>query len=193
MQRAQGCEDWDLYLRIARRFRFLCQPDCLNGYRRVHGSMSVDVEQMMRSYELMMSKLGPRGGGVPIWVHRWSRASYLLYLADRAAQARRVRLTARLLLQAISNDPVHVLDPRVVRALARSLLAGVLTRRPVTSSSNGPWDGLTLLSTRSIPVSAVLWSRVWQRRKRAIVSMQQRLAWPVRCEPDLPESAGAES
>ncbi len=193
VQRAQGCEDWDLYLRIARRFRFLCEPECLNGYRRVGGSMSVDVEQMMRSYELMMSKRGPQGGEVPGWVHRWSRASYLLYLAERAAQARRVSLTARLLLQAISIDPIHMVDPRVVRAMARSLLAGVRIRRPVPSSSNGPWDGLTLLSTRSIPVSALLWNRIWQRRKRVIVSLQQRLVWPMLCAPDLSKSVGAES
>ena len=193
VQRAQGCEDWDLYLRIARRFRFLCQPECLNGYRQVRGSMSVDVEQMMRSYQRMMSKAGRPEVGFLIRVHRWSRAAYLLYLAGRAAGGRRDGLTVRLLFRAISLDPFRVLDPRVGRTLARSLLADLRprtpTRGPAPVTSSEVWGDL--LSTRSIPAEAVVWDRIRRGRERTIARLQQTLAGPVACGPDSSESAAA--
>ncbi|SDW99348.1 glycosyltransferase family 2 protein [Thiocapsa roseopersicina] len=196
VQRAQGCEDWDLYLRIARRFRLLCQPDCLIAYRQVRGSMSVDVEQMMRSYERMMSKVGHPGVAFPKQVHRWSRAAYLLYLADRAALARRVGLTARLLLRVIALDPVRVLDPRVGRTLARSLLADLRSRvpapDPAPATSSELWNEATPLSTRPIPARAIVWDSIRRGREQTIAGLQQSLAWPVPCAPDPSESAVAQ-
>ncbi|CRI63021.1 Putative glycosyltransferase (modular protein) [Thiocapsa sp. KS1] len=195
-QRAQGCEDWDLYLRIARRFRFLFQPDCLIAYRQVRGSMSVDVEQMMRSYERMMAKAGQPGVAFPKRIQRWSCAAYLLYLADRAALARRVGLTASLLLRVISLDPVRMLDPRVGRTLARSLLAELRSRGPTEdpapATSSEPWDDAAQLSTRPIPAEAVVWNSIRRSRERAIARMQQAQAWPVPCDPHRFESVAAQ-
>jgi glycosyltransferase involved in cell wall biosynthesis len=47
--RAQGCEDWLLYLRIAEKLEFQLVEECLLGYRMVPGSMSRDGRQMLRS------------------------------------------------------------------------------------------------------------------------------------------------
>jgi glycosyltransferase involved in cell wall biosynthesis len=47
--RAQGCEDWLLYLRIAEKHEFRVVEECLLGYRMVPGSMSRDGRQMLRS------------------------------------------------------------------------------------------------------------------------------------------------
>jgi glycosyltransferase involved in cell wall biosynthesis len=47
--RAQGCEDWLLYLRIAEKHEFRVVEECLLGYRMVPGSMSRDIRQMLRS------------------------------------------------------------------------------------------------------------------------------------------------
>lgn len=46
---AQGCEDWLLYLLIARTHEFRVVEECLLGYRMVPGSMSRDGRQMLRS------------------------------------------------------------------------------------------------------------------------------------------------
>ena len=60
---AQGCEDWQLYLRLAEVGDFVLAPGFLIGYRQTSGSMSRQVPEMTRSYELVMAeaKSGPPG------------------------------------------------------------------------------------------------------------------------------------
>lgn len=53
--KAQGCEDWKLYLQIAERHEIAMVPEYLVGYRVVPGSMSDDLEQMMRSRRLVQT------------------------------------------------------------------------------------------------------------------------------------------
>jgi glycosyltransferase involved in cell wall biosynthesis len=47
---AEGCEDYLLQLRIARRWPFACAPGFLVGYRRRSGAMSNNVVRMIRSH-----------------------------------------------------------------------------------------------------------------------------------------------
>ena len=54
---AEGCEDYLLQLRIARRWPFACAPGFLVGYRRRAGAMSNDVGRMIRSHIAMFSLL----------------------------------------------------------------------------------------------------------------------------------------
>jgi len=44
-QNAQGCEDWDIYLRIAEVYEFRVVPEFLIGYRQLIGSMSREPVQ----------------------------------------------------------------------------------------------------------------------------------------------------
>lgn len=52
-RKAQGCEDWKVYLHIAERHEIAMVPEYLVGYRVVPGSMSDDLQQMMRSRRLV--------------------------------------------------------------------------------------------------------------------------------------------
>ena len=61
--RAEGCEDYDLYLKLAERWSFALVPDYLVGYRRSSASMSTDVWKMRRSHQKVMQNLA---GVVPI-------------------------------------------------------------------------------------------------------------------------------
>lgn len=54
-QNAQGCEDWDLSLRIAELYQFIVVPEFLIGYRQVIGSMGSNCGTMEISYELVMA------------------------------------------------------------------------------------------------------------------------------------------
>lgn len=187
LQRAQGCEDWDLYLRIASVCRFRCQPDCLIGYRQAQGAMSVDVEQMMRSYARLMSKVHVSGVPVPQSVYRWSRANYLLYLANRAIAAQRRGLTAILLLRLLSTDVVRVFDRQLWRLLSRALVARDPSRRGKggeAQSTTDVWINLSRASElRTLP-SGVLWNRVRQQREDRVLHIQQTLKWPLRLDSD---------
>lgn len=53
---AQGCEDWQLYLKLAEFGEFAVVKSPLTGYRITKQSMSGDIAQMMRSHRLVMSR-----------------------------------------------------------------------------------------------------------------------------------------
>jgi glycosyltransferase involved in cell wall biosynthesis len=63
--RAEGCEDYDLYLKLAERWSFALVPDYLVGYRRSSGSMSTDVWKMRRSHQQVMRNLCRRRPDLP--------------------------------------------------------------------------------------------------------------------------------
>jgi glycosyltransferase involved in cell wall biosynthesis len=53
----QGCEDYLLQLRIARRWQFACVPEYLVGYRRMSDSMSAEFANMVGSFVLAYRKI----------------------------------------------------------------------------------------------------------------------------------------
>lgn len=80
-QQAQGCEDWDLYLRLAACCEFLAVPEFLVGYRKIEQSMSRDYRAMARSQALMLETVKAQHPAIPEFLHRLSRSSFYLYLA----------------------------------------------------------------------------------------------------------------
>jgi glycosyltransferase involved in cell wall biosynthesis len=81
-QNAQGCEDWQLYLRLAERAAYLLEPAYLVGYRQAPTAMSRQLRQMRRSYHLVMAEVRQRMPGVPRRLLRWSAAEFAFYEAD---------------------------------------------------------------------------------------------------------------
>lgn len=59
-RKAQGCEDYDLYFKIAERYDFAVVPRHLTGYRQANGTMSGDAMQMLRSYDLFVAPFRER-------------------------------------------------------------------------------------------------------------------------------------
>jgi glycosyltransferase involved in cell wall biosynthesis len=85
-RRAQGCEDWKLYLGIARRHRFALVPDHLVGYRRLAGAMSDDVAQMLRSDALVRQEQLALYPQYRAEIAR-GRHFYLAWLLDREVES----------------------------------------------------------------------------------------------------------
>jgi glycosyltransferase involved in cell wall biosynthesis len=83
---AQGCEDWDLYLRLAEYYNYAAVPELLVGYRKLEGSMSGDGHTMQRSQEMMLAKVKARHREIPAWYYGLSRSSFYLYLAHQGKQ-----------------------------------------------------------------------------------------------------------
>lgn len=81
-ENAQGCEDWDLYLRIAEGFHFGVVPEFLVGYRRSGGSMSSDASSMARSHAYLLRKTSSRRPNIPRVLYRMSTSGLYLYLAQ---------------------------------------------------------------------------------------------------------------
>lgn len=112
-RRAQGCEDFLLYCRIAARHRFAVVPDFLTGYRQHAETMSRDLLQMHRSWHLVSAELRARHPSLLADIEagedfaaRWllHRALWSRHLGDSIALSRpmSVRSAKRLLQEGFS-------------------------------------------------------------------------------------------
>lgn len=126
---AQGCEDWDLTLRVAARYRTAGVPEYLVGYRQSPTSMSSNVAAMGRSFELMLDRAHtirqPRGS-----TRRRATGHFYFYLA-RVGHRRNPSLALRHFLKAVRLDPAVLLALPAFR-VSRRLLGGVEVVVPIT-------------------------------------------------------------
>lgn len=77
----QGCEDWDLAIRVAERQALRVVPSVLVAYRRRAFSMSSACETMWRSRMEMMGELNARQPRISARVLRRSQGQFALHLA----------------------------------------------------------------------------------------------------------------
>ncbi len=80
-QGRQGCEDWDLAIRVAERHHVAVVPHVLVAYRRHPDSMSTARETMWQSQLDVTSDLAARHPHLPADVIQQSRGQFALYLA----------------------------------------------------------------------------------------------------------------
>jgi hypothetical protein len=64
-QKAQGCEDYDIYLRIAENFEFKLIREFLTGYRKTGQTMSDNYKAMERSRQLVFRDQKTRNPWIP--------------------------------------------------------------------------------------------------------------------------------
>lgn len=106
---AQGCEDWDLSLRISEHFNFAVVKKILVGYRQIPNSMSWDYKQMKRSHDLLISRLRLRHPDFPNRLLDWSKSFYFLYLSNTSSKAGDFQTGLHYLLNAAWRNPALVL------------------------------------------------------------------------------------
>lgn len=109
---AQGCEDWRLYLMIAQSHRFAVVKEELVGYRRLTGTMSGDIAQMLRSDAIVRAEFRQR---YPqhAQVLDAGRELYIGWLLEREVENGTWERCSRLL------DELAMLDGNPLRAAAR--------------------------------------------------------------------------
>lgn len=108
-QGAEGCEDKDLYIRLAERWPFARVPEVLVGHRMRLDGMSHDTRSMHRSHKRVISAARHRNPGLPRKVVRWSHARIDVALSLRAAARKRYASATAYLLRALALDPLYVL------------------------------------------------------------------------------------
>ena len=123
-----GCEDWDLWLRLARRHPVAVVDEELTLYRAHDGNTA--PEQLLRSAFCVIDKTYadpavPREAGIP---RTAVRARHLWYHAAGVAAKHR-SAAARLALQALGESPSAVLSRPAVGALAALVLPQAAVRR----------------------------------------------------------------
>lgn len=109
-QNAQGCEDWDLYLRIAEQYEFRVVPECLVGYRQVIGSMSFNDALMVKGYKIILKGLEQRHPNIPTKLYQWSSAHFYWYIALKCRRSKDYRKALQYLFKTVQLDSLYLLN-----------------------------------------------------------------------------------
>lgn len=104
LQNAQGCEDWDFYLRIAEHYEFQVVPEFLVGYRKVSNSMSCDYRSMGKSHALVMISVQRRYPHLPQYLFKLSSSNLYMYFAHQSNRYQRHDITRFWLTKALSAE-----------------------------------------------------------------------------------------
>jgi glycosyltransferase involved in cell wall biosynthesis len=103
-QRAQGCEDLKLCIRIAEKYHFGVVREFLTGYRQVTPSMSSDVLQMARSWHSVRHEILHRRPDLAADLARGT-IGITAWLQGRARAAGREADARRLMLDLLRREP----------------------------------------------------------------------------------------
>lgn len=158
---AQGCEDWDLLLRVAQVRQVVCVPEVLVAYRRHGGSMSSGCAAMWRSGQLVLAELGRRQPDWPPSVCAAGLGQFALHLAGVAFWSGRPLEALGWILR--SRSPVTVLA--ILPALVRILLRGPAAPMPVRLDPRQGFDAAGL--PPPLMPYAQIHQRRWRRRAMA--------------------------
>jgi glycosyltransferase involved in cell wall biosynthesis len=122
---AQGCEDWDLYIRIAENFCIRLVPEFLVAYRRTNSSMSADTEGMAASFAIVIERASLRNPDLPAATFRrsaWNFHAYLLSTCNRWGYDSR---SFHYLKKALCADPSNLLTIWTLKQLIKIQLKAV--------------------------------------------------------------------
>ena len=113
---AGGCEDWEVALRVAAKYRVAVVPEILLGYRRRPGSMSTACDTMRRSQQLVLQGIRNLRPDLDPALFRASERQFSLYLAGLSYWSGNLRGAWRWALRAGVWLPLLV-SPYVAKML----------------------------------------------------------------------------
>jgi glycosyltransferase involved in cell wall biosynthesis len=119
---AQGCEDWDLTLRVSEKNLVRVASGYLVGYRQKSTCMSVNAPLMGRSYRTVIARARARTPEVPDALFRWSAGTFYTYLASKSYLWGHYDWTLEAAVRAVRADPLLLLSKRLRRFSVGSLV-----------------------------------------------------------------------
>jgi glycosyltransferase involved in cell wall biosynthesis len=122
LRQAQGCEDWDLCLRLAEVCEYRVVKEYLTAYRCYNLSMSYDHAAMGRSYAIVLEDVRRRHPEIPSHIYRWSKGIFYLYLAGKSNAAGDIRQSFAWLVRGLREDWSVLLLSWVNWSLIKGLL-----------------------------------------------------------------------
>ena len=155
----QGCEDWDLSLRLAAKYSVAAVPEFLVAYRQIAGTMSSNFSGMASSYQFAMSGLRHRHPEVPPRLYRWSSGHFFMYLLNTAYTAGNYPECFRMIRHLLAADATMILCPTIYRVFIVGLLR-MLTGREILRRTRRPQTGWTPRQVLWIPAQ-ILEARRW--------------------------------
>jgi len=132
---AQGCEDWDLYLRITENFAIRVVPEYLIAYRHAGSGMSASIDAMAASFAVMMGRARERNCDLPSSIFRWSAGNFYRHLVQNSFHWGCYYRSLHYLKEAVRADPALLLTTGVYRRSVGSLLNAIMGSRGKYSAS----------------------------------------------------------
>lgn len=170
---AQGCEDWQLYLRIAQHSDVALEPAFLVGYRQGQFAMSRNIHALRRSYQMVLAEARRDRPDLPEWLFRCSKGAFDLYVAELLIEAGDRNGALRAAVRGAWNDPVWLARhstyhkfQKLIRAARRRLLP---FRSPLPPRSNSSFGQLSPQPRAEKPEG-----RVMSRREAQIDALRRR-------------------
>ena len=140
----QGCEDWDLYLRIAEEYQFKVVPEFLIGYRKSQTAMTSNFTVMADAHRRVIGRALQRHQSLPRALARLSTSNFYLYLAHDSHHRGQAHESFRWLRQALTAGRSFTL----LRVVFYGLLAknslevlGAPIRRGIGAARKNPARG----------------------------------------------------
>jgi glycosyltransferase involved in cell wall biosynthesis len=158
----QGCEDWDLYLRIAENYSFRVVPEFLFGYRKARVAMSSNPASMAKSHRYLLEKMKEKHPQIPGMFCRLSLSSYYLRFAREYHHDRQPAESLAWLVRALASSPVLTLLRIGFYSLILRNLAALFWK---SISRSFPPPSRSSASTRAIQIKDV-------KKKRAAIALQ---------------------
>lgn len=118
----QGCEDWDLALRLAARYQVGVAYGYLVGYRRVRHSMTMNLDSMGRSHQLIVEQLRHCYPHISPFLYRWSGSIFYTYLGRLGYRDKNYQAAKHWIVQALTVDRLLFLSLPFLKLLVKSLL-----------------------------------------------------------------------
>ncbi|BCL37661.1 glycosyltransferase family 2 protein [Nostoc sp. MS1] len=100
----QGCEDWDLYLRIAEHYQVRIVKEFLVGYRQTTSSMSHNYSSMVNSQQSVLALIQKKHPEIPHVIYRWSCSLFYIYIARKSSVSGKNIETLLCLYKALKLD-----------------------------------------------------------------------------------------
>jgi glycosyltransferase involved in cell wall biosynthesis len=140
---AQGCEDWDLTLRVAAKHLAVGIPEHLVAYRQISGTMTSNFLGMARSYENTVGELRANHPELPKFLLRWSAGHFYMYMLNVCYAIGNYPACFGMLARLLSADPAMLLSPTIYRVAVMSLFRLVAGRDFLRRDRHEPpGDGL---------------------------------------------------
>ncbi len=151
----QGCEDWELCVRIAAKYKFKVVPEFLVAYRKTAQSMSRSFDSMAASHTLLL-QCAQRSASVPMPVRLLSTSSFYVYLASQCSEVGRNADALLWLKRALCTECVTTLLRFAVYCLVAQSLARIFTGKASSGSSRSANRCSTTVPDRR---NIILWWR----------------------------------
>ncbi|MEG4228085.1 glycosyltransferase family 2 protein [Microcoleus sp. N9_B2] len=175
-ENAQGCEDLELFLRIAEHYQFKVVPEFLVGYRQISSSMSCNYEAMAKSHSLIMADVRERHPEIPANIYRWSNSSFYIYnLAVKSNRNGNHRSTLFWLYRAFLEDSLmtilrHNLYILSIESILKILVSSVTLSgsalKSISTSTSTETEGTTISTIkRRTMIHKMLPSQVYERMR----------------------------